>query len=156
MNKIRLEGGLGLIKRLAPSKVNNKAENPFASNPFGISFKGKILQADMFEQSVKPSVKENILQKGKMVASAVVGSLTEFKSAATQKFEPVIEFGRKIKAHTSELINTIHKFDLTQFKVPTISKTKSEQASKEIEKLKIKPIDELEEMLTQEIENLAA
>lgn len=157
MNRIRLEGGLGLIKRIAPSKADKeiKSENSFASNPFGISFKGKILQADMFEQTVKPSIKENIAQKGKMVASAVVGSLTEFKSAAAQKFEPVMEFGRQIKSHTNEIINKINKFELTQFKVPAISRAKESTDSREVEKLKLKPTSELEEMLSEQIAQLA-
>lgn len=156
MNRIRLDGGLNIIKRIAPSKGNNKvSENPFASNPFGISFKGKILKADIFEATAKPSIKETISQRGKMAASAIVGSLTDLKSAATQRleqtFKPVVDFGRQVKAHANEIIDRVNKFDLTQFKVPNLNKEKAPNLNIEVEKLKQKPVTELEDMLKQAI-----
>lgn len=158
MNNLNINAGLGLIKRIAPSRENKlETSNPFASNPFGLSFKGKVLKADIFEPTAKTGVKENIIQKGKIAASAVVGSLVDFKSAAAGKFKPVIDFGRKIKAHANEIADKINKFDLTQFRIPSLTKATEETSiSKEVRVLMEKPKEELGEMLEKEIAALPA
>jgi len=74
--------------------INKKTStNPFEHNSFkGKSFTGSVLPfADVF-QSIKPV--EHKPSKIKMVASAVVGAMNNFKTSITQ---PIVKFAHNVK-----------------------------------------------------------
>lgn len=59
-----------------------------STNPFGISFKGKRLDCDVFESQAK---KENISFKSKIASSAVVGTLTNAKNFMSNTMAKITE-----------------------------------------------------------------
>ncbi len=146
MDNMKISGGLGLIKRIVSSKNEKKIENnPFSSNPFGISFKGKVQTSDLFVNSASEGTRNTIVQKGKMAVSAAVASLVEIKNTLAQKFEPVITFAKQTAEHITNLANKINDFkveniSLTAFKKETAAPTLSRGA----QKLITKPVSELE------------
>lgn len=80
--------------KLGSLSINKKtSSNPFEHNSFkGKSFTGSVLPfADVF-QSIKPI--EHKPSKIKMVASAVVGAMNNFKTRITQ---PIIKFAHNVK-----------------------------------------------------------
>ena len=118
MDNMKISGGLGIFNKIKTSKNEQGiANNPFKSNPFGISFKRKVLTSDLFVKS-QEGTKNTIVQKGKMAASAVIASLVEIKNTLAQKFEPVINFAKQTAEHITNLTNKI-----SDFKVENISLT---------------------------------
>lgn len=92
-----------------------KIENSKHTNPFGVNFKGNIISADVFESSEKA---DNVSFKGaewaakasgkcRMVASAIVGSIGDVTSAIKTRLNSVVDFGRRIKEGTTNLIDRI-------------------------------------------------
>ena len=75
--------------------------NQQSTNPFGITFKGTVIQMDVFEKADKVnentqkaiSLKERMQNTGKLLASAWVGTINKFSSLKTN----AIAFGKKIK-----------------------------------------------------------
>ena len=61
------------------------------SNPFGLSFKGNVLQADVFSSSKKTnegtSITSQIAEKGRAVKSAIVGGINNFNTELKTRFE---------------------------------------------------------------------
>ena len=151
MSKIsEISSSLSIFKRATAVKTENSASS-FASNPFGISFKGKALSMDAFVSSTKeqtPSFKENIQQKGKLFASAVVTNMTNFKNSFTEKLQPVINFGKKAKENISNLWNKMNSYEI---KMPSFN-FGSEGKINELTKL---PVSELEEQLSSHIAALS-
>lgn len=140
--------GLGpsIFKRNTSSKEQKVSNNPFSSNPFGLSFKGKIQGGDLFIKSSE-GLKINIVQKGKLAVSAAVASLVEIKNTFTQKFEPVVNFARQTKAQISKIADTINNFELDKFKISALIKENPHLGiSREARELVSKPVDELEKM----------
>lgn len=142
MENMKINGGLGIIKRITASKNDKKiAKNTFASNPFGISFKGKIQTSDLFVKSSSEGTKNTIIKKGKMAVSAAVASLVEIKNTLVQKFEPVITFAKQTADHITNLANKISDFkveniSLTAFKKETKAPTISRGAQKLLKQYK--------------------
>lgn len=140
---MRISGGLGVFKKIAASKTDKKiGNNPFASNPFGLSFKGKLQGSDLFE-SQKSGIKERALafkgriaDKGRLVASATVGALTHIQSAFKARmdatFGPIIVFAQKTSEQISKITDTVSNFKASDLKIsnlireekhPNLSKT---------------------------------
>lgn len=144
MDSMKIGGGLGIIKKITSSKNEKKiASNPFSSNPFGISFKGKVQTSDLFVSSeVK---KTSILEKGKMAVSAAVASLTEIKNAWKEKIKPVLTFAKQTAEHITNLANKISDFKVENISLAAFKKeTKAPPISRGAQKLVIKPVSELE------------
>lgn len=65
-----------------------------SSNPFGISFKGKVLNSDVFESSQvkdKVSFTSNIKTRSKLAASAIVGTVNSTKKFFSESISKVVE-----------------------------------------------------------------
>lgn len=94
------------IFRTSPNKTesnHNKVDNNH-TNPFGVNFKGNIIQADVFDKSEKSGISfkgaeiaAKVANKGKIWTSAVVGSINNANEAMRRILNPVASFGRTIK-----------------------------------------------------------
>ena len=79
----------------------NENNESLHTNPFGITFKGVLLQSDVFESSAaaqKPALKDRLAAGTKLLASAWVGTINKFNSMKGA----AISFGRKIKETTKK------------------------------------------------------
>lgn len=117
----------------------NEQNETLHTNPFGITFKGVLLQSDVFESSAakeQPALKDRLQSGTKLLASAWVGTINKFNSVKNA----AISFGRRIKETT---INTIDKlnntnvdFDIFRYNVSRLQK---------------QPVSELEAMFIKEL-----
>lgn len=97
---------------------NQEAQKTFSSNPFGVSFKGNVIQADVFQKAA-PSVVNKISSKGKLFASAIVGNINNFNNALQSRMNAIVSFGKKIKSNVfdtfSKVANTEISVDFDAF-----------------------------------------
>lgn len=81
--------------------AKNKVENNSSqTNPFGVNFKGKMITADVFEPAAS-KLSEKVANKGKLLTSAIVGSINDVNEAIGRRLNSVVEFGRRIRENTS-------------------------------------------------------
>lgn len=95
------------IFRTSPNKTENNHNKVDSNhtNPFGVNFKGNIIQADVFDKSEKSSISfkgaeiaAKVANKGKIWSSAMVGALNmNINEAMSKMLNPVKSFGRKVK-----------------------------------------------------------
>ena len=109
MEKISIKTGTVNIFKTTGTKHSGETKH---SNPFGLSFKGNVLQADVFSSSkakTKDSagVIEKIAERGRAVKSAFVGGINNFNTELSTRFNNginrVISFGKKIGENTKAL-----------------------------------------------------
>jgi len=143
-------------QRQAKTENNNKTQNEkkVQTNPFGITFKGTVIQMDVFEKTDKAdktekepnstiqSIKEKMNQAGKLLSSAWVGTINKFSSLKTN----AIAFGNKIKDNTIAFTGKIReignsKVELNLFKY-------------NVSRLQNQPVSELETMLSSELQGV--
>ncbi len=110
-------GKISLHKTNSAQKVNsqNKAsENKLTTNPFGVSFKGNVIQADVFESTKKASANNNgIAEKSKLFASAVVSGINNFNEAFKSRMNSVVSFGKKITKNVFDTIERVGNTEIT-------------------------------------------
>lgn len=88
--------------------VNNSANtNTVSSNPFGVSFKGNVIQADVFEKSTDSNLVAKVSEKSKLFASAVVGNINNFNNSLKARMNSVVSFGQKIKSNVFDTFEKI-------------------------------------------------
>ena len=130
-------------------KANKTQEAAAQTNPFGITFKGTVIQMDVFEKtqdSVKtatPSLKERLQNSGKLLAAAWVGTINKFSSFKTNAIafgnkvkDNAIAFGNKVK----EIGNTKVEFDVFKYNVS---------------RLQNQPVGELKSLLANELQGVS-
>ena len=126
MDNMKISGGLGIFKKLSAPKSDNKvSNNPFSSNPFGLSFKGKIKGGDLFQKTVQHSdlQKNSILQKGKMAVSAAVGTLTHIKDTFKEKvMGPIIVFAKKTSEKVAKISDKVSNFKASDLRISNLIK----------------------------------
>lgn len=119
------------------------------TNPFGMSFKGTVIQMDVFEHAQKldsiqkqSALKEKLQNANKLLASAWVATINKFSSLKAN----AIAFAGKIKASSVELGSKIKQiattpveFDLFKYSVSNLEK---------------QPVSELKAMLTTELKGV--
>lgn len=97
------------------TNINN---NKLSTNPFGVSFKGNVLQADVFVSDKKEGI--NIAEKSKLFASAVVSGINSFNESFKSRMNSVVSFGKKVTTNVFDTIerigNTEITFDMTGIK----------------------------------------
>ena len=137
------------FKALRANKAQKTEKtNAVQTNPFGITFKGTVIQMDVFEKTEKadkamsPSLKERLQNTGKLLASAWVGTINKFSSFKTN----AIAFGNKLKDNTiafghklKEIGNTKVEFDIFKYNVS---------------RLQNQPVSELKAMLSNELQGV--
>ena len=130
-------------------KAETKNDSVAQTNPFGITFRGTVIQMDVFEKTgstdsttTSPSLKERLQNTGKLLASAWVGTINKISSLKTN----VIAFGNKIKTSTINFAKKVQEIgnrevDLDIFKY-------------NVSRLQNQPVSELRTMLTNELQGV--
>ncbi len=155
MEKISInKNGLGIFKTAAKSDAAAKSPS---TNPFGISFKGNVIQADVFESSsAAPAegLKEKVANQGKLFVSSIVGGINSFNSALKSRMDSVISFGRRVKENVTGAIDKANNIDVgVELKnvfdaIYGRYKLETEYSVKNLTK---RPVSELETMLRDEL-----
>lgn len=97
---------------IGKSAPKTEAVNNFSSNPFGVSFKGNVIQADVFE-SPKENIGNKISEKSKLFASAIVGNMNNFNNSFKARMNSVVSFGQKIKSNVFDMFDRVAKADMS-------------------------------------------
>lgn len=152
MQKISpLRAGLDAFNRFRSNRIQAKTEkleniNSNSTNPFGISFKGTVIQMDVFESSTKKNSTTNSLKEGldrvnKFVASARVATMNKIESIK----QGAISFGNRVK---DNVVNTYNKLNSIEVNFDFLRNSTS--------RLQKRPVTELEEMFRSELNGLEA
>lgn len=161
MEKLSISSISKNIFRTDSKKIEKSNQaNCNQTNPFGVSFKGKMITADVFEKARSESnikLTEKIANRSKLLSSAVVGSINNFASNISARLNSVASFGRRIKNNISNFWNTAKNtnitFDMLNIDVKDLVKLHI-PASRE--SLAQKPVSELELMLNDCISKMSA
>lgn len=82
-----------------------KAENNNnQTNPFGVSFKGSFVPADVFVPS-SGKIGEAVTKKSKMVTSAIVGSINSLSQSLTSRLNSIVNYGRRMRENAANFWN---------------------------------------------------
>jgi len=95
-------------------KNENRENRANHTNPFGVNFKGNIINADVFESSEKGQSENRV---NKFVDSIRVGSMNAF-SSISNRLNSVVSFGRRIKSDVSNMWQQANNIEIT-LGVPT-------------------------------------
>ena len=157
MQKISpLKSSIEAFNKFRASRANKntntetKNDGVAQTNPFGITFRGTVIQMDVFEKTDKtdtttmsPSLKERLNNTGKLLASAWVGTINKISSLKTN----VIAFGNNLKTSTIEFAKKVQEigskevdFDIFKYNVS---------------RLQNQPVDELKTMLSAELQGVS-
>lgn len=135
------------------SVQKNEASQNLSTNPFGVSFKGSVINADVFENK-NPDLMNKISSKGKLFASAIVGNINSFNEALQSRLNSAVSFGKKIKSNIFEslekMTNVEVSVDFQEFS-ETIKNKFFPNRQYKIKNLVKLPVSDLETMLKQEI-----
>ncbi len=131
----------------------NKISNKLTTNPFGVSFKGNVIQADVFESNKQSS--NSIAEKSKLFASAVVSGINNFNESFKSRMNAVVSFGKKV---TSNVFDTIDKIGNTEisFDMEGIKNKLFPDRQYSVKNLQNKSVDDLKTMWTNLTPEIAA
>ena len=167
MEKISIKSTAVNIFKTAPKTKETKL-----TNPFGISFKGNVLQADVFSSSKaktteKGGVLNSISEKGRAFKSTIVGGINNFNTELKTRFNNginrIVSFGRKIGENTKAIWKKANETNLV-FDVTGIGENIKNIATMDVKdifaagstysvkSLTKRPVGELESMLKCELE----
>lgn len=106
--------GISKVGMNTGSQVSMKPEatSNFTSNPFGVSFKGNVIQADVFEKAA-PNMAKRISEKGKVFASAVVGCINNFNTSLSSRMNSIGSWGQKIKNSVSSMCDRMSNVEIS-------------------------------------------
>ena len=135
----------------ASRKLNQAQENRVQTNPFGITFKGKFVQSDVFESENSKTnnstmsldaINERLQNAGKLLTSAWVGTINKFSNLKAN----VVSFGNTLKEKTIATAKKIYDYasapiDFNIFRYNVAA-------------LQTAPVDELRSMLTNELQGV--
>lgn len=125
---------------------NNSENRSNHTNPFGVSFKGNIINADVFEEK-KSDLTEN-QNKGKMLISTLVGSINSINSSIGKRLNSVVNFGRRVKETTTNLWNQANNINMADFlssRIPAFGGTYS------VRNLQERSVSDLETMFREQL-----
>lgn len=125
--------------------ANNTTTNKLATNPFGVSFKGNVIQADVFESAKKST--NVIAEKGKLFASAVVSGINNFNESFKSRINAIVSFGKKV---TTNIFDTMERIGNTEisFNMEGIKNRLFPDREYSVKNLSNKSVDELKTMWT--------
>ena len=168
MEKISIK--TGAVNIFKPTQQNNEQKH---SNPFGLSFKGNVLQADVFSSSKAKATEgtgigEKIAQKGRAVKSAIVGGINNFNAELKTRFNNginrIVSFGRKLGDNTKKAwrkaTETSYTIDFSGFSesfngwanMDIVDFIKGKGHEYSVKTLVKRPVSELRTMLQNELE----
>ena len=137
--------------RLNKTNKAEKAEQKAQTNPFGITFRGTVIQMDVFEKAEKTpkaennnsvSLKEKMQNTGKLLASAWVGTINKFSSLKTN----AIAFGNKLKSDTVAFGKKLYEIGNMQVELNPFKYT--------VGNLQNQPVANLRDMLSNELKGV--
>lgn len=133
--------------KAAKASASNAMANQLATNPFGVSFKGNVIQADVFESASKSNIAQNITEKSKLFASAVVSGINNFNESFKSRMNSMVSFGKKI---TTNVFDTIERIGNTEvsFDMNAIKNRLFPDRQYSVKNLANKPTEELRDMWT--------
>lgn len=133
----------GLINK----EQTNLTNKQLATNPFGVSFKGNVIQADVFE-SKKQNLSTNVLaEKSKLFASAVVSGINNFNEAFKSRMNSVVSFGKKVTTNVFDTLERIGNTEIT-FDMNGIKNRLFPDRQYSVKNLTSKSVEELRSMWT--------
>ena len=125
---------------------NNQNTNNLTTNPFGVSFKGNVIQADVFEKNNNAEKQSNnIAERGKLFASAVVSGINNFNESFKSRMNSVISFGKKVTADVCDTLERIGNTEIN-FNMEGIKNTLFPDRQYSVKNLSNRPVDELKTM----------
>ncbi len=130
----------------------NTQTSRLSTNPFGVSFKGNVIQADVFESANKTS--NNIAEKSKLFASAVVSGINNFNESFKSRMNAIVSFGKKVTSNVFDQIERIGNTEIT-FNMEGIKNRLFPDREYSVKNLTNRSVDDLKSMwsdLTPEIE----
>jgi len=136
------------IFRTSLNKTENKSNH---TNPFGVSCKGNIINADVFEE--KNSGLTERENKGKMLVSTLVGSINAIHSSIGRRLNSVVSFGRRIKETTTSLWDKANNVNMSDF---LAARMPSFEGNYSVRNLKERPVSDLEEMFKEKLAAMEA
>ena len=100
---------------------SNRIENSGAqTNPFGVSFKGNIITADVFDTTSKSKVSfganlaQRAVSRSKMAVSAAIGSMNSMGKSLREfaRVDSIINLGRKVRENVAGALNYLNTNNL--------------------------------------------
>ncbi len=153
MQKISpLRSSIEAFNKFRASRTNKVQEQKASqTNPFGITFKGTVIQMDVFEKTNNDTnsetktnaFKEKMQNTGKLLASAWVGTINKFSSLKAN----AIAFGNKIKNGTIAAAKKIQEIGNTEVQLNPFKYS--------VTNLQNKPVGELRSMLASELQGVS-
>lgn len=146
---------IGSISKNLFDIKQKRIENNNHTNPFGVSFRGNIVAADVFEeQNSSLNTKPN---KGKIFVSTLVGSMN---SALSTRLNSIVSFGRRAKEKTSSFWqkanDTEINFDMTKISnYLRLNVAPSFTGAYNVTNLRKRPVSELENMLQEQLNTVS-
>lgn len=141
---------INIGKTSAPKAETTKS---LSTNPFGVSFKGSVIQADVFESN-NLNTSQKLSSKSKIFASAIVGSINNFNEAFKSRMNSVVSFGRKITKDAAETItkwaNTEVSLNFGDF-AQTVKSKIFPNSQYKVKNLVKQPVSDLRNMLQAEL-----
>lgn len=137
-----------ISQKIFRAKANEAENNSHQTNPFGVTFKGNMISADVFDKK-KSDLNEN---QTKMFKSTLVGSISSFNSALSRRLNSVVSFGRRIKETTVGLWTQANNIDMGDFLAERMPSFRSAYNVNNLKKL---PVGELEAMFNDEISSVS-
>ena len=148
MSSLRINGISKNFFRTEPKKVERNQ-----TNPFGVSFKGNNIVADVFVSQKKEA--KDLSFKGRMKSSALVGSINDFSESMAKRLDSIMSMGRRIKARSIELwkrAQDIVIFDESRIQEVLRTDVTELRRSSTVNRLKQRPVSELRSQLESAIE----
>lgn len=139
-------GKLSLHTIKAAQRTNaqqNAQVNKLSTNPFGVSFKGNVIQADVFESAKKSST--NIAERSKLFASAVVSGINNFNESFKSRMNAIVSFGKKVTTDVFDTIERIGNTEIT-FDMSAIKNRLFPDREYSVKNLTNRSVDELKTM----------
>lgn len=140
--------------KLFRTKINksenqsNQASNH--TNPFGVSFKGNIINADVFEE--KKSDLTGNQNRGKMLVSTWVGSINAINSSISNRLNSVVNFCGRVKDSTVEAWQKARAIDVGKVMADRIAFG----GNYSVNRLQQRPVSELGAMLQERVAAMEA
>lgn len=138
-----------ISQKIFRTSSNNKENQANQTNPFGVSFKGSMINADVFQEN-KENNSDEKQNKGKMIVCTLVGSINSVSAAMSRRLNSVVSFGMRMKETTTQLWDRATNINMTEFltsRVPAFT-------GHSVRRLQERPVDDLKAMLEGQIANI--
>ena len=133
--------------------TQQKKEASKATNPFGVSFKGNVIHADVFEATKidnNEASKVDIAGKGRLFVSALVGNINNFNDSIKARMNSIVSFGRQFRDKTVQTIQKIANTEV-DFRAMGNSIRNAFINPYSVDNLSKRPVIDLEQMLKEEL-----